>query len=162
MLSKKPAGSSSNKPTPLSSDSNYRSVSMKKSQLAASDSVKSNVTVLKPVSKPMPMKTIESLETKVQSSMNKVKVPVASQVRSIVRHEKSVAISNGAKEVVKIENKPLLVRTPLVRKRPSTELSKPFVEKNLVEECMEDDHEIVSSESESDEPVDDITRKMGE
>lgn len=150
----------SNKPTPLSADSNYRSVSLKKTQSTA----KSNTASVKIASKPSTTKNVAPIQSKVAPlTNNKVKVPViqVSQVRSIAKNEKTVnvKIANGQKQKVveKEASKPILVRTPLVRKRPSTELLKPIV----VDNSDSHDNESISSESGSDEPVDDITRKMG-
>lgn len=150
----------SNKPTALSSDNNFRSVSLKRPQpTVAKQTVK---TVTKPI---VMTKNNCSVKSKSILSTNstQTKVPIVREGpktdRNIkinkkpidIRSEKNIERSNVVEKEV---NKPA-VRVPLVRKRLSSELLK-----STVNNTGKHDHESISSGSETDETVEDITRKM--
>ncbi|KAL1462593.1 hypothetical protein WDU94_014418, partial [Cyamophila willieti] len=137
-------------------DSNYRSVSLKKTP--STNSVKCN---LKPSTngngdKPKVLQPT-TLKSKVSSVKPVIKGALKTDRTKIVLNEKYVdkPNSNGVKiKVEKETSKPTLVRTPLVRKRLSSEMTKATE--------IEKHDESVSSDSdgETSEPVEDITRKM--
>jgi hypothetical protein len=148
MLSKQ-SSSTSAKTTTSSLDTNYRSVSLKKTPSTTNIKANSKLTSISSVNETKPKVT--------QSSTIKSNVPIVKESitnRSIkLKDDKYVdgSKTNGSRQ--KVLEKEVSKPTPLVRKRPSSELLKP---------TMNDKHdESVSSESNSDEPVEDITRKMG-
>ncbi|KAI5710698.1 hypothetical protein M8J75_010878 [Diaphorina citri] len=147
MLSKQ-SSSTSAKTTTSSLDTNYRSVSLKKTPSTTNIKANSKLTSISSVNETKPKVT--------QSSTIKSNVPIVKESitnRSIkLKDDKYVdgSKTNGSRQ--KVLEKEVSKPTPLVRKRPSSELLKP---------TMNDKHdESVSSESNSDEPVEDITRKM--
>uniref|UniRef100_A0A8D8ZIC0 Uncharacterized protein C19orf47 homolog n=1 Tax=Cacopsylla melanoneura TaxID=428564 RepID=A0A8D8ZIC0_9HEMI len=141
----------------LSADSNYRSVSLKKTP--SPNLVKSNSKPSTKGSNSEKPKALQSsiVKSKVSSVKPVIKEALKTVRTKIVSNEKYVdkTISNGVKiKVEKEPSKPALVRTPLVRKRLSSEMTKTtLIDKH-------DESLSSASDGEPIEPIEDITRKM--